>query len=617
MSLSIALITADAPARIAAILEPLRAHADEVVIAADSRVDASTLSGYGQLADRLFRIDFRAPERHLPWLLEQCRGDWILRLDGDEVPSAAFIRRLPEMLAARRLHQFWARVAWLYPDGEHELAYPPWSEDFGSRLVRNDGTLRARGLQHLHLEPVVPRAYVAEPVYHLDLLVSSKAARLDKALRYEVSRPRLIAPGGGRMNEAYYLPELRESLELRSVAEEDRDLIRRVLEAAHEPSAASPLATTALYVPLQEMDRMWEGRTVGADAYRATIEPLEPAGAMAPSEHRQVFLYVTNEGSERWPATLEESPEIRLAHRWIEQSEGTEVQIGPRAAFRRPVAPGQRVLVPVDVVAPSLAGDYVLEVDLVHELVRWFGCERRVPVQVTRPVDLPPEETRVRETPPLKLKRWRTVRIPQVIHRVWLGESEMPAEYEAFGESFERHHPEWEMRLWTDADLPQLDITDADRARARTASGLSNLVRYEVLHRFGGLYVDTDVECLRDLTPLLRGVDAFAALESPGVVGTAVLGSVPDHPAFARAARLARRTLGVGPQPRDANGPYLFSLILEQHPTLTIFDSSVFYPYSWSEPQRRHEDFPDAYAVHHWSMSWLGGRDGAHARPQA
>ena len=128
-------------------------------------------------------------------------------------------------------------------------------------------------------------------------------------------------------------------------------------------------------------------------------------------------------------------------------------------------------------------------------------------------------------------------------------------------------------------------------------------MRYEVLHRHGGVYVDTDVECLRPLTPLLRGIDAFAALESPGRVGTAVLGSVAGHPAFGRAARLARSTLGTGASSGDANGPYFLSLILEQEPNVAILGQHLFYPYLWDEPKRSGEAFPEAYAVQHRARS--------------
>jgi hypothetical protein len=74
---------------------------------------------------------------------------------------------------------------------------------------------------------------------------------------------------------------------------------------------------------------------------------------------------------------------------------------------------------------------------------------------------------------------------------------------------------------------------------------------------------------------------------------------------FARATRLARRTLGTGVNSPNANGPYFLSLLLEQEPGFAIFGAKLFYPYLWDEPERRHEAFPDAYAIHHWSLSWV------------
>jgi inositol phosphorylceramide mannosyltransferase catalytic subunit len=615
MSLSICLITADPASRISAILEPLRPYAEEIFIAADSRVDDETLAGYASLADRLFRIEHVLAERHLAWLFAQCNGDWILRLDGDEVPSRELLRRLPEMVSSRCVQQFWIRRLWLHPDASRYLAGAPWSVDFVNRLTRNDGMLRVNGRPHTDPEPVTPRAYIEEPLYHLDLLTSSEEQRRDKAIRYEVARPRLLAAGGGRINEAFYLPELRDSPELSPVPDEDRAAIARALE---EPSVSQ---TTALvdpselikdvpFVSLKEMDRFWEGRVVSESAYRASIEPLQAASSLTPSEQRQLFFHVRNEGTERWPAHLEEDPPIRLSSRWLNPDGSIHTAEGPRSPFSRAVSPGERILMPLHVDTPPDKGDYVLEVDIVHEHVRWFGCSCRVPVRVGYPPELPVAGARLRETTPPNFQRWRRVRIPRTIHRVWLGEEPMPAEHEHFGETFAQHHPGWEMRLWTDDDMPELDITATERERARTASELSNLVRYEVLHRFGGVYIDTDVECKRPLAPLLRGIDAFAALELPGSACNAVLGAVAGHPVFARAARLARKTLGDGAHSADANGPYLFTLILEQElerePNMAIFGAPLFYPYRWDELERRNEAFPNAYAIHHWTLSWLG-----------
>jgi hypothetical protein len=119
MSLSICLITWEPAARIAAALAPLAPYTDEVVIAADSAIDARTLDEYRSLADRLFIVEYVRSERHHAWLFAQCTRDWILRLDGDETPSADFVRRLPELLASRDAHQYWLGRSWLYPDRDH------------------------------------------------------------------------------------------------------------------------------------------------------------------------------------------------------------------------------------------------------------------------------------------------------------------------------------------------------------------------------------------------------------------------------------------------------------------------------------------------------------------
>lgn len=202
-------------------------------------------------------------------------------------------------------------------------------------------------------------------------------------------------------------------------------------------------------------------------------------------------------------------------------------------------------------------------------------------------------------------RRLRPVHIPPVLHRVWLGEDPMPPEFVAYGETFARHHPGWEQRLWTDADVPGLGVTDADRAAARSLSEVSNLLRYTILLRHGGVYVDTDVECRRSFDSLLRGVRAFAALEVPGRIGTAVLGAAPGHPVYEQALEGIRARLGTGISSPHATGPYYLSEVIEAVGGVTVFEAGVFYPYLWTEPERAGEAFPDAYAVHHWAASWM------------
>ena len=193
--------------------------------------------------------------------------------------------------------------------------------------------------------------------------------------------------------------------------------------------------------------------------------------------------------------------------------------------------------------------------------------------------------------------------IPNVIHRVWLGPEPMPEAYRGYGESWRGHHPGWEMRLWTDTQVAELDCAEAVPACAHIGQA-SDLVRLEILSRYGGVYVDADVECLRALDPLIAEVELFAAYESSAgrVVGTAVVGARPRHPAIDQALEEGCRRVGWEGLP--GTSPSYLTEVLERFPEAVIFAPETFYPYHHTELFRRDESFPDAYAVHHWGSTW-------------
>ena len=117
MTLSICCLT-DAPgAQIRAMLQPLREVADEIVIAADQRVDPADVSAYGTIADRVLRFEFEFLEAHLAWLHAECAGDWVFRLDGDEEASPELIDVLPELIATPDVRQYWFPRRWLDSSG--------------------------------------------------------------------------------------------------------------------------------------------------------------------------------------------------------------------------------------------------------------------------------------------------------------------------------------------------------------------------------------------------------------------------------------------------------------------------------------------------------------------
>lgn len=128
----------------------------------------------------------------------------------------------------------------------------------------------------------------------------------------------------------------------------------------------------------------------------------------------------------------------------------------------------------------------------------------------------------------------QALRIPKIIHQIWIGDG-VPEELRAFQESWKQYHPEWEYRLWTQDDIPGLNLYNADLIeRAENPAEKADLLRYELLYRFGGVYIDMDQECLQSFDELHYLYDFYIGVQplDTGIVqlGIGVIGSMPHHP---------------------------------------------------------------------------------------
>ena len=195
--------------------------------------------------------------------------------------------------------------------------------------------------------------------------------------------------------------------------------------------------------------------------------------------------------------------------------------------------------------------------------------------------------------------------IPRVIHQIWLGPNPLPEEFQRYRETWKRHHPDWEIRLWTDAEVAELDLPEAFH-RGRDVCEKADVLRMELIRRFGGLHVDTDIECLRPLDPLLEGLRAFAGYDdiNDTVISGALMGAVPEHPALERAVREVHDSVGSG-HIIDATGPRFLTRIFAEDPELLAFPHEYFHPRNFRASLNSEGEFPDAYTIHHWSHLWM------------
>jgi hypothetical protein len=382
MTLSVCCLAGGPGARVRALLEPLRHVADEIVLAADARVAPHDLREYAAVADKVFRIDVVHAERHFAWLHAQCTGDWIFRIDADEVPSRALVEALPWLQKDADVRQYWLPRIWLYGDARHWLDEPPWWPDYQLRLYRNDCFLRFAGTQHSTAVSQPPSRYLEVPLYHLDLLVNSREERERKAAFYDSLRPGMEAPGGGAMNERFYLPERAPSLVLAELVDDDVREVERVLRAT--PDETLEELREVPVTPAAESNLWLEGKPFDPEVHRASIEPTERTVRMLAGEVRVIHFRVTNEGTQAWPLHNPEiyvGQQVRLGYHWFNEDGSVYKFDGIRTWLPCRLKPGESTVVPLMVSAPESSGIYVLDVDLVHE--RWFGCNVRIAIPVT------------------------------------------------------------------------------------------------------------------------------------------------------------------------------------------------------------------------------------------
>jgi hypothetical protein len=226
--------------------------------------------------------------------------------------------------------------------------------------------------------------------------------------------------------------------------------------------------------------------------------------------------------------------------------------------------------------------------------------------------------------------------IPKIIHQTWKT-TVIPIEWKEFQSSWQRFHPDWQYILWTNEDnrrfiethYPEFITTyddysyDIQRADA---------VRYFILHHFGGIYADLDLECLRPMDDAILDRPFVTAYEPEAhvvqlresyMVGNAFMASIPESLCLNRIIETMKTR-----SPRivshkevlSSTGPEMVTSALKgigEH-EIRILDSYVFYPFTHGSPEM--EDLmlgknchrlkeaslqKGAYGIHYWQNTWV------------
>lgn len=210
--------------------------------------------------------------------------------------------------------------------------------------------------------------------------------------------------------------------------------------------------------------------------------------------------------------------------------------------------------------------------------------------------------------------------IPKIIHQIWIG-SPVPPVYASYMKSWQEKHPDWEYIVWTDENIHTLfPLYNQEFFDAAENYGMkSDIVRWEILYRFGGLYVDVDYECLNPMDELHYGYDLYTGIQPLDAVflqlGAALVGCKPGHPVLKHCIETIKDDWHLKGAPKKT-GPVHFTrsfyLCAGKNTVDIALPPYYVYPLGSTEQptQQAYEQWirQGSYAIHWWSKSWMPKR---------
>lgn len=122
--------------------------------------------------------------------------------------------------------------------------------------------------------------------------------------------------------------------------------------------------------------------------------------------------------------------------------------------------------------------------------------------------------------------------IPRIIHFCWFGGNDLPNDTKQYIRTWRRILKGFKIHQWNEHNF---DISKApeyvkEAYRCKKYAFVSDYVRIYALKKYGGVYLDTDVEIIRDFSEYLKDSDLVLGFESDRLLTTAFIASVPNHP---------------------------------------------------------------------------------------
>ncbi len=224
--------------------------------------------------------------------------------------------------------------------------------------------------------------------------------------------------------------------------------------------------------------------------------------------------------------------------------------------------------------------------------------------------------------------------IPKIIHQTWK-DNDVPGHFLIFSNTWKEYHRDWTFILWTDAmnrtfiqeNYPAfLTIYDSYPENIQRVDA----IRYFILLKHGGVYIDLDFECLENIEPLLEGKQCVLGEEPEEhclihnkklIISNAFMASEANHLFFHSICDELERSSYDSHHPNnmvlESTGSFMITRVYNNYDyknDVTLLKSNIISPLSSNEvqqilnndviPSEIQDKIDTAYAVHYYWGTW-------------
>lgn len=211
--------------------------------------------------------------------------------------------------------------------------------------------------------------------------------------------------------------------------------------------------------------------------------------------------------------------------------------------------------------------------------------------------------------------------IPKKIHYCWFGGNPLPEFAQKCIASWKKFLPDYEIIEWNESNYDVRKITYISQAYdAKKYAFVSDYARFDIVYENGGIYFDTDVEVIKDMTEILK-CGSFAGLENAGAINVGLGFAASQREPILEEILDSYKTEKF----LNADGSYNLKTVvtrvsdifkchgftgdekIQQIAGITIYPMDFFCPKNFETGVLRITE--NTYTIHHYDASWVSQYD--------